>query len=85
MNPNSMAKKKQKSSVQFVLDYLELQQTMAEMMGIRIVSDTLKNILESVGEKAQELYALEIENATLLGRQEILEELNNEQSIDKQI
>lgn len=78
-----MAKKKPKTSIDLILDHLELTQVQAEMMGIKILNDTLQNILDRVSAKARELYAVEIENATLQGRIDILEELNKETTIDK--
>jgi hypothetical protein len=78
-----MAKKKPKTSIDLILDHLELTQVQAEMMGIKILNDTLQNILDRVKAKAKELYAIEIENATLQGRIDILEELNKETTIDK--
>ena len=80
-----MAKKKSKTSVQFILDYIHFQQTYAEVMGIRIVSDTLSNMLNKISEKSIELYNLEIEQQRQLGRQEVLLELEKEMSIDKQV
>jgi hypothetical protein len=78
-----MAAKKQKSSVQFILDYLEMQQVYAEMSGVKIVSDTLQNILDKITASATKLHQLEIDQATMLGRQQVLDELHNELTIDK--
>jgi hypothetical protein len=78
-----MAKKKPKTSIDLIIDHLELTKVHAEMMGIKILNDTLQNILDRVSAKARELYAVEIENATLQGRIDILEELNKETTIDK--
>jgi hypothetical protein len=78
-----MAKKKPKTSIDLIIDHLELTKVQAEMMGIKILNDTLQNILDRVSAKARELYAVEIENATLQGRIDILEELNKETTIDK--
>lgn len=80
-----MAKKKSKSSVQFILDYIRFQQTYAEVMGIKIVSDTLGNILDKISDKSIELYILEMEEQKQLGKQEMLLEIEQEMSIDKQV